>query len=432
MGQHSSEGLLQTDQFATAGSLRTTTDEGGPLTVPDDQMNTDVSDDLARDFADALDLSKWTSGEQLQDLSARLEREVENAAAYESEMAPRVLATLQEHLPNAPDRSVESGVYSLTPAAVTSALRNVLFNGGVEACDGTRVVVNTLPVTVVQIGVCLSSYVGNGDGGSIVQRLFRTDITRRTDNAEAQVRDFINRRSKRQSRVSEFGDDGHSPSLSDMLCRALMMYGERAMLADRSECPWRMGHGGPMPHEMLVGAGRDELAKASIAVLRRLLGEHKRFIFVPSEISDFAVRTIANALRPLQYAVLRNTKDIIEGYIKGSSYERPYYERSGTYRALRDFQEEVASRVVLCVYRASAFCPGGIFYAHEEHVHEAAQIVTADSALQEHRGFPNLIDVADRTCSGMFSGAGVSAQIHSVLARCGAPFQYFNERATRS
>jgi hypothetical protein len=56
----------------------------------------------------------------------------------------------------------------------------------------------------------------------------------------------------------------------------------------------------------------------------------------------------------------------------------------------------------------------------------------ADSALQEHRNFPNLIDIADRTCHGMFDGGAVAAQVHAVLARNNSPFQYLDERSTRA
>jgi hypothetical protein len=384
---------------------------------------------LAREFAAALDLSTWTSGERLNELSDRLERDVALAARHESEMGPKLIAMLRESLHTAPDRSSESGVYDLTPDHIVAACRNVLFNGNVEACDGTRIVVNTLPVTVFQIGICLTSYRGAGDGGSIVHRLYRHDITRPNNDVESQVRDFISRRARRRRRSG--ADDADVP-LSDLLCRALMIYGERAMLADKSDRAWRLGHGGPMPHEMLVGSGREELTWASIKVLRKLLEEHKRFIFVPSEVSDDAVVTIGNSLQPLQYAVLRNTRDIIEGYLTNSSYERPHYKAKGIYQALRAFQADVGSKVVLCVYRTSYFSPGRVFYAHEDHVHEAAQIVMADSALQEHRGFPNLIDIADRMCRGMFDSGGVAAQVHAVLARNGAPFRYFNERFTRS
>ena len=42
--------------------------------------------------------------------------------------------------------------------------------------------------------------------------------------------------------------------------------------------------------------------------------------------------------------------------------------------------------------------PAGCSTPMRDHVYEAAQVVMADSALQEARGFPNLIDIADRTC----------------------------------
>jgi len=401
----------------------------------DPDHDVDVAASLETEFKLALDLDTWTSGECMVQLTARLEREVEMAARFEDGMAPRVLKKLEEALPTAPDRSSESGIYTLTVDEVTGAMRNVLFNGLVEACDGTRVTVATLPVTVIQIGICLASYAGTGDGGSIGHRLFRHDIMRKNGNAENEVLDFLSRRARRKKNdiaFTEFGDDGQPMNISDMLCRALMIYAERAMLVDRSTRPWRLGHGGPMPHELIVGSGRNEMAFASLDMLRRLLLDHKRFIFVPSEISDAAVVTIANALQPLQYAVLRNTKDIIEGYIAGTSYERPHYKKSGLFQAVRSFQEDVGSKVVLGVYRASALCPGRVFYAHEDHVHEAAQIVMADSALQEARGFPNLIDIADRTCKGMFEPGGLSAQVHAALAQSGSPFRFLAERSTRA
>jgi hypothetical protein len=207
-------------------------------------------------------------------LAARLEREVELAARFEDDMAPRVLQVLEEGLPSAPDASRESGIYTLSSDLITRAIRNVLFNGSVEGCDGTRVAVTTLPITVVQIGICLTSYQGTGDGGSIGQRLYRHDIMRRNGDVGEEVLNFLSRRARRNKREAahqEFGDDGQPMNISDMLCRALMIYAERAMLADRSERTWRMGHGGPMPHELIVGSGRNEMAFASLEMLRRLL-----------------------------------------------------------------------------------------------------------------------------------------------------------------
>jgi hypothetical protein len=423
------------DDYWELAKATTTVDASGSATsiiAPPEAAN-EEGHPLDSAFAATLDLTNWTSGDRMHDLSVRLEREVEEAARNESDMGPKVLAVLETALKSAPDRSRESGVYSVTVSDIEGACKSVLFNGLVEACDGTRVMVSTLPVTVMQIGVCLASYSGDGDGGSIVQRLYRRDFAQKTGDAEAEVLDFLNKRARHNpAGPSEFGDDGRIVSISDMMCRALMMYGERAMLAERSTRPWRLGHGSPMPHEMIVGSGKKDMIWASLDVLTKLLLGHKKFAFVPSEINDLAVRTIANALHPLQYAVIRNSTDIIDGYVKNSSFERPHYKAAGIFDAVQNFRNDVANKVVLCVYRASAFAPGGILYAHEDHVHEAALIVLADSALQEHRGFPNLIDVADRTCRGVFSSGSIAAQVQATLARAGSPFRFAKERDTRN
>ncbi|MGK5643209.1 hypothetical protein ACSNOK_33710, partial [Streptomyces sp. URMC 126] len=97
---------------------------------------------------------------------------------------------------------------------------------------------------------------------------------RKNGNPEDEVLEFLSRRARRKKSElarPEFGDDGQPMNISDMLCRALMIYAERAMLADRSTRPWRLGHGGPMPHELIVGSGRNEMAFASLEMLRRLL-----------------------------------------------------------------------------------------------------------------------------------------------------------------
>jgi hypothetical protein len=73
-----------------------------------------------------------------------------------------------------------------------------------------------------------------------------------------------------------------------------------------------------------------------------------------------------------------------------------------------------------------------MFYSHIDHAHEAALVVLADSVLQQHRGFPMLIDLADGVCRASFGGEtfGVSAQV--AYAQAGEPFRYVSERSTRS
>lgn len=372
----------------------------------------------------ALNIGTWTSGERMGELEERLEREVSVAMAQEAEMAPKVIEILRENITKLVGASPQSGIYPVTPDQISATCRNVLFNGLVEACDGTRVAYETLPITVIQIGLCMTTYLDDGHPTSIGHRLYRHDLVRKSGNPAEEVLAFIEQRSKR-SRSSE---DGVDAGISDMLVRAIMAYGERALLTERSKKPWRMGHGSPMPYEMMVGSGSGQIISSSLELLPKLLGEHKRFVFVPSEISDAAIRTIGNALRPLQYAVLRNTRDVVDAYLRGS-YRGKYLPFK---KGLEDFRDDIASKVLIGVYKASAFSPGNIFYAHEDHVHEAALIAMADSALQEHRGFPNLIDIADRLCRGTFEPSSIAAGVNAVFAAKGEPFRYLLERSTRS
>ena len=75
--------------------------------------------------------------------------------------------------------------------------------------------------------------------------------------------------------------------------------------------------------------------------------------------------------------------------------------------------------------------PPQIFYAHADHVHEAALVAMADSVLQSHRGFPMLIDLADTVCSSTFGTNAFNSTVQSAYAQAGDPLRYLGERETR-
>jgi hypothetical protein len=388
-----------------------------------DQQAEEFDRELRQTVDDALDVAAWTAGENMGELEERLEREVRAATIYEAGKAQGVLKIVRDNIKANPDASKESGVYDVSPEDIAHTLKTVLFNGLVEACDGARVTYDTLPISVIQIGICMTSYLDDGAPTSIGHRLFRHDMVRRNGNAEEEILAFMNQR----VRASTPDENGEAGGISDMLVRAIMGHGERYLLTERSKKPWRMGHGTPMPYEMMTGSGSGRIIELTLGLLPKLLAGHKRFVFVPSETSDKAVRTIANALRPLQYAVLTDTRYIVDAFLRGSY--RGKYARFKP--KLCDFRDDVASKVLIGVYKASRFSPGNIFFGHEDHIHEAALIAMADSALQEHRGFPNLIDIADRLCKGTFDPSGIAAGVNSVFASQGEPFRYLIERATR-
>jgi hypothetical protein len=75
--------------------------------------------------------------------------------------------------------------------------------------------------------------------------------------------------------------------------------------------------------------------------------------------------------------------------------------------------------------------PAQVFYAHAEHAHLVAHIAIADSALQEHRGFPLLIDLADNVCTSVFGGSTLHGLLATAYADAGTPWRYLSERTTR-
>jgi hypothetical protein len=215
--------------------------------------------------------------------------------------------------------------------------------------------------------------------------------------------------------------------LNSLTRRGLMTYAERAVLLRKSTALWRMGHGSPAPVELFTSAAEPFL-DASLQTLRELLLDHRRFVFVPSTPSQRMWLTIGGALEPLEYAILETLEEQLDRFVERGGH--PSYPAEAMRKA-RAFAREAGPKLVLGIYRASGPAPAQLFYAHTEHVHEAAMIAMADSVLHEHRGFPMLIDLADTVCSAHFSAASFAGGVSATYAAAGAPYRYLHERATR-
>ena len=313
----------------------------------------------------------------------------------------------------------QAGVFQVTTPQLKTTQVNVLFNGGVEACDGTCAVHDTLPLSIAQIGVCLVSYAG--EQGAWVQRLFRRDLRVRGMDP---VQEALSVLEKREARSGNDQPDKRD-RLTELGRRGIMTYAERAVLLRKSNAPWRMGHGNPAPYELLTGSGSMELLRAGFDVLNELILQHKRFVFIPSAPGERVLLTIGNALRPLEFAVVETSErrmwpNIRQGHLRG-----------GHLKKAEDFCAEAAPKILVGVYRTSKDVPPQIFYAHADHVHEAALVAMADSVLQSHRGFPMLIDLADTVCSSTFGTNAFNSTVQSAYAQAGDPLRYLGERETR-
>jgi hypothetical protein len=370
-----------------------------------------------------LDPDTWTPGENLADLSERLYRMVEEAVRQEDGLRAQIRKLVFERLATRPGAPKQAGVYEMTPEWVERTQRGLLFNGGVEACDGTSAVSDRLPLTITQLGVCLVSY--HGDQGSWVHRLYRRDLQVRGLNPVEEALELLERRRYRGG----LEQPSHRDQMSELLRRGIMTYAERAVLLKRSHARWRMGHGNPTPFDLLTGSGTSLLVEPSLKLLSELVLEHQRFVFIPSAPADRMLITIGDALHPLEYAIV-DTQEVrlrrlpeLGGYRGDWRFLKP---------KLRDFANEAGPQIAVGVYRASSIAPAQVFYAHIEHAHTAAHIAIADSVMQEHKGFPMLIDLADTICRTTFGGDSLGALTELAYVEAGAPFRYIPERHQRT
>jgi len=394
--------------------------------------STEFKEHFGEDLSQTLDLDTWRVGEDLARAYARIEAEIRDAVAREDTLHGFIRAKVLPRLGAYPGAPPGAGVYRARLGDLERIHRDLLFSGRVEACDGTRLVHDTLPVTLHQIGISLVSYQGNQ--GSWGHRLYRRDLRMAGGDPIAEMTELLERRDARGG----VNQPGRRDTLSDMAGRAIMAYAERAILLHRSTAPWRMGHGSPAPYELITGSGSLDLMIEATRMIRMLVENHKRFIFVASEPRDRLLLTIGQALEPLQFAIVRSLKEMIDKTVDAGRYHTPVTRDTHwdgvalTPDAwIRRFRDEVAPQVVVGVYRATRLAGPQVFYAHADHFDVAAHIALADSILQEHRGFPLLIDLADTVCRSVFGGDTLTGPVSNAYVEAGAPFRYLSERKTR-
>ena len=153
--------------------------------------------------------------------------------------------------------------------------------------------------------------------------------------------------------------------------------------------------------------------------------DHQQFIFVPSAIADRWLMTVGDALRPLEYAIVENAE---RRHGRGS---RQWPLRAGSDEIATKLVKDIGPNIVVGVFRAGRGAPAQAFFAHPDHVHEAAVIAMADSVLQEHRGFPMLIDIAHHVVNATMGHDSFKQTINAAYTDAGAAFRFSPERESR-
>lgn len=370
-------------------------------------------------LADTLDLGTWKSGPDFGGFYDRLKKEIADAVRFESRIQADYRRKVFPCLRSREDAPAAAGVWRTTPARIEEVHRRVLFNGGVEACDGTIAHLDTVPITVTQIGLCLVSY--QGREGTWGHRMFRRDLREAAGDPIETALAILERRQQRD-RDGEGGEP--SDRLTSLTRRGIRSYAERAALLDRSTAPWRMGRGSPCPYELLTGSGLAELLRRGLDLMRRLV-DSRKFVFVQSDTAERWLVTLGHALRPLEYVIVDDIQQKL-GAIADGGYRGEW--GGETKEDVYDFVETCGPQVVLGLYRASRYAPAQLFYAHADFAHAAALIALADSVLQEHRGTPLLLDLADGLCKATFGNTAFTAASRLAFAEAGEPYRYLGER----
>lgn len=381
---------------------------------PDQQFEDAYGDTLEQ----VLDVRTWIEGHDLAGLYDKLREEVAAAAAQENDVRQVIR---QQFFPKLAQRDIpEAGVYSVTPEQIEQVHRLVLFNGAVEAVDANLNSYDSLPLTATQIGIALVRY--NGSENTWVHRFFRRDLRERHENLLEEAMRLLERRQQRG------GLDEHDDRdlLNRLVREGVMNYVERAAMLHHAQAVWRVGHGSPVPFSLLTGSGLPSFLSLSLKLLRELLLQHKRFLFIPSSPARRELLTLGSALEPLEYMVVDSARD--------SMYRVAASNRTLGSKAQAEalqFVEELGPQILVGIFRASQTAPVYLFYAHRDHIHEAALIALADSVLQAYRGFPMLIDLADTACRNSLGIDTLKPNIETAFAEANMSFRYDSERGTR-
>ncbi|MBL0696570.1 hypothetical protein JJE73_23270 [Comamonas sp. JC664] len=374
-------------------------------------------DDFRKAFGEDLDktlnIDSWSQGFDIADIMDRFRSEISGAVDKEGRARALIRDEVFPIIASRPGAPKGSGVYPTTPEQLEIIHNGLLFAGKVDAVYGTTTSHESLPLGITQLGIALVGY--GGTSGTFSQRLFRKEMTQQSTDPVQEAIASINHRMRRAA-------GPRHDTLTKLARRGIRAYAERAVLVEKSSAEWRIGHGNPCAYELLSGSGYRSLLVAALELLRRLIQEHQKFVFVTSDMEQRGYLTLGYALRAGEYILIDTMQSFGERVVN-----RWKYEDDGAQQA-KKFVDECCPDVVCGVFRASERTPPLTFYAHREHVDFAVRVAMADSILRPERGFPMLLDVAETACRSAFGEDGFLGLVHDAYAQAGANLEYFTDR----
>ncbi len=326
-----------------------------------------------------------------------------------------------ELLENNPD--LQSKILTPSQESIKWA-ENLLKTGTVAASDGTISPVPLLGGSKIQVGVVIVT--NQGERVSLVTRVFEAELN---NNSNSATEFFTNLRNSRK--------------LSNLLARAIMLFGERNLLLEHS-AEWRLIHGELVPHELRTGAGRPaQNLEPTFELINKYINSEK-FIAVSESSDDIDILNAAILLNSGEYIVIRSLSDTLNLFLDGdpeTGQSRANFSEADRNR-FREFIRTAGPQVSVVLVKAGL--KPFLIECHHNRVEEAVSLFLADSLWTRgynssegysnaFRGFPFHIDLADQVARTLLKGSDFKNFVESRLFDLGIEQGIFemNPRDTR-
>ena len=337
------------------------------------------------DFKSLVDPSLWKDYETfIETADSKLEDDIRKSINKRKELRKKLLSDSKLRKRIRPQKEEVPKWEKLLKWA-----EDELFGGKVAAVDGTISHFPMVSGTRCRIGVVSTSYKNNR-----IEKVLYVSERELAEPSSSAMEHFEKLRTKHR--------------ISNLLLRALMMYGERQLALDRPE-KWKFVHGELLPYELRTGLGVYRALPETLELGRKLI-EARNIIAVVEDTSKLNLLNAGVVLERGEFIYALDLKyDLENNYLPTAHFSRQ------DEKLFKEFVKDYCDNIKIGVFRAG-FKPY-VFQAHTDVFDKAVALIMKDAENQPMRGFPLLIDYADAICRGLLSGGEFQKQIMFKTAK---------------
>jgi len=257
-------------------------------------------------------------------------------------------------------------------SSVLNKMSKLLYDGKVSGIDGTLALYPTPTGYKCRIGVVSINY-----SGERIEKVVYISDENLVDRDLDKIEDL-------------FENIEGIVRFSPLLYKSIMLYKERE-IALNDKGVWRLVHGPLIPLELrLSRLGVEGVLETNLELAEKLIKDG-HIIGVLSSSSRLRLLNIGYLLKPGEYMYIGDIGRIWEVEMS----------RGGRSSLLQDFIKSYGDKVSIGLFKT--YRKAYIFEACKEFFDEAGHLVMADSIPNKFRGFPFLLDYADRICRSILS-----------------------------